>query len=234
MLISSTLVHSDLHHSAIKPLPFVYPHVLHLPDPQTLFNKSSHADQSSPSPSSDDAALTAEKQAGPSTAPKKGPKYYWRMLLRFAFEGTEHNIVLEACGFRQWIGRVLWTLLQGLVIGILFGLPLWIFAIIIIGPIYRVSQEIIVPQVVSLTSRLTVPVPRRASPLQNHNIGNRWAPQTIKFIFAVSTYIAFTSCSARFQLSLSSPSLTLASSCSGPSPTPSSRCLLLARKPSTT
>jgi hypothetical protein len=137
MLISSTLVHSDLHHSAIRPLPFVYPHVLHLPDPQTLFKKSSAADKS-PSPNSEDASPHTEKHVVSAPA-KKGLGYYWRMLLRFAFEGTEHNIVLEACGFKQWIGRVAWTLVQGLVIGVLFGFPLWCLAIVILGPIYKVG-----------------------------------------------------------------------------------------------
>lgn len=142
MLISSTLVHSDLHHSAIKPLPFVYPHVLHLPDPATIF--SHHDDVNSSSPASD----ASEKPQKGSSSSKRGFVYYWKMLLRFTFEGTERNIILEACGAKQWFGRLGWTILQGLSLAVFAGLPLWCLAIIIIGPIYK-----------------------------GGNIGNKWAPQ---------------------------------------------------------
>ncbi|KAL7418202.1 hypothetical protein BDY24DRAFT_411300 [Mrakia frigida] len=152
MLISSTLVHSDIHHSAIKPLPFVYPHVLHLPDPATLWQSSSdeHNDNSPPSDSSE------KPTSSPKSKPKEGRLgYYWRMLLRFTFEGTERNIILEACGARDWFGRVGWTILQGLSLAVFFGLPLWLLAIVILGPIYK-----------------------------GGNVGNKWAPQVIKFVFA--------------------------------------------------
>jgi len=146
MLISSTLVHSDLHASAIKPLPFVYPHVTHLPDPALLWRRSSEESTNDSPPSSTDPS---EKPQQGATKSKKGLGYYWKMLLRFTFEGTERNIIIErGIGARDWFGRLGWTILQGLSLSVFFGLPLWIFAIIIIGPIYR-----------------------------GGNVGSKWAPQ---------------------------------------------------------
>jgi hypothetical protein len=124
MLITSTLVHTDLHHHAVAPLPFVYPHVEHLPDPRTLFAKRS---KGSLSPD--------EKNA--STPQKKGLAYYVAMLIRFIFEGTEKNMLAERVGVRAWLGRFIWTASQGAAIGVVLGFPVWCLAIVILGPIYQ-------------------------------------------------------------------------------------------------
>lgn len=144
MLITSTLVHSDLHASTIKPLPFVYPHVAHLPDPRLLLSKSFRQEQQSKSIDEKDVV---EVQS-------KGVKYYYWMLVRFIFEGTERNMLLAKPGFGNWWGRFIWTAAQGALIGIIFGFPIWCLAIVILGPIYG-----------------------------NGNLGNKWAPQVIKLVY---------------------------------------------------
>jgi hypothetical protein len=146
MLITSTLVHSDLHASSIKPLPYVYPHVDHLPDPRLLLSKSYHLEQRKTTDEKETAQLEYQS--------KKGFKYYYWMLIRFIFEGTERNMLLAKPGFLNWLGRFLWTAAQGALIGIIFGFPIWCLAIVILGPIYG-----------------------------NGNMGNQWAPQVIKLVY---------------------------------------------------
>jgi len=147
MLITSTLVHSDLHASSIKPLPYVYPHVDHLPDPRLLLSKSYRRQRRT--------NTTDEKeQAQADYQTKKGFKYYYWMLIRFIFEGTERNMLLAKPGFLNWLGRFVWTAAQGALIGIIFGFPIWCLAIVILGPIYG-----------------------------NGNMGNQWAPQVIKLVY---------------------------------------------------
>ena len=140
MLITSTLVHTDLHHHAVAPLPFVYPHVDDLPDPRTFFTRK--AAEMSP----DEKALPEEK---------KGLRYHYLMLIRFIFEGSEKNMLASRIPVRHWLGRLAWTAAQGAGIGIIFGFPLWCLAMVILGPIYG-----------------------------NRNMGNRWAPQVIKLVYA--------------------------------------------------
>jgi hypothetical protein len=146
MLITSTLVHSDLHASTIKPLPFVYPHVAHLPDPRLLLSKSYRQEQQRKSIDEKDVAQTESET--------KGIKYYYWMLVRFIFEGTERNMLLAKPGFANWWGRFIWTAAQGALIGIIFGFPIWCLAIVILGPIYG-----------------------------DGNLGNKWAPQVIKLVY---------------------------------------------------
>lgn len=163
MLITSTLVHSDLHHSAIKPLPYVYPHVDHLPDPRLLLSPSYRRQQrdqpSHPTPLepvSSDRTIDREKkqQSRSGTTEKRGFSYYYWMLIRFIFEGTERNMLLAKPGFGNWFGRFIWTAAQGAGIGIIFGFPIWCLAVLILGPIYG-----------------------------NGNLGNQWAPQVIKLVY---------------------------------------------------
>lgn len=142
MLITSTLVHTDLHSHAIQPLPFVYPHVEHLPDPLSLFGKAA-------APSTPDEEIEKRVQET-----KKGFRHYYLMLLRFIFEGTEKNMMLAKIPISHWFGRLGWTIAQGAAIGIIFGLPLWCLAIVILGPIYGTG-----------------------------NMGNKWAPQVIKAVY---------------------------------------------------
>ena len=145
MLITSSLVHTDLHHHAIAPLPFVYPHVEHLPDPRQLFQRRHKTKPSA----------NKEKTAplDPQTE-KHGFMFYFWMLIRFIFEGTENNMLLARIPASRWFGRLLWTAAQGAAIGILFGFPLWCLAVLILGPIYG-----------------------------NGNLGHIWAPQIIKGVY---------------------------------------------------
>ena len=159
MLITSTLVHSDLHHSAVKPLPYVYPHVDHLPDPRTILSPSFRRQQrENPPPpvlrsSSSDTTVTDEKKRSPKQD-KRGLGYWYWMLVRFIFEGTERNMLLAKPGVGNWFGRFVWTAAQGAGIGIIFGFPIWCLAVLILGPIYG-----------------------------NGNMGNKWAPQVIKLVY---------------------------------------------------
>lgn len=150
MLISSTLVHTDLHHNAIQPLPFVYPHVEHLPDPRELFDrifKGRHKTE-------EDEKMEMERAKHNSQYGKRGFHYYFGMLIRFMFEGTEMNMIVAKCGPRTWPLRIIWTLAQGALLGIFFGFPLWCLAIVILGPIYGTG-----------------------------NMGGKWAPQAIKGVY---------------------------------------------------
>ncbi|KAL7424024.1 hypothetical protein Q5752_001609 [Cryptotrichosporon argae] len=140
MLITSTLVHTDLHHHAIQPLPFVYPHVEHLPDPRTLSRSRS--------------SVASDMEKGEAQVPRRGIAYYYWMLVRFIFEGTEKNMMLARVGVANWFGRLLWTAAQGAAIGVIFGFPIWCLAIVILGPIYG-----------------------------NTNMGGKWAPQVIKLVY---------------------------------------------------
>lgn len=162
MLITSTLVHSDLHHSAIKPLPYVYPHVEHLPDPRSILSPSFRRQQrENPTPtpppalrsSSSDTTVVDEKKQTHAVE-KRGIAYWYWMLIRFIFEGTERNMLLARPGLGSWFGRFLWTAAQGAGIGIIFGFPIWCLAVLILGPIYG-----------------------------NGNMGNKWAPQVIKLVY---------------------------------------------------
>lgn len=160
MLITSTLVHSDLHHSAIKPLPYVYPHVEHLPDPRTILSPSFRRQQrENPTPppalrsSSSDTTVVDEKKQAQAVG-KRGIAYWYWMLIRFIFEGTERNMLLARPGLGSWFGRFVWTAAQGAGIGIIFGFPIWCLAVLILGPIYG-----------------------------NGNMGNKWAPQVIKLVY---------------------------------------------------
>lgn len=147
-MISSTLVHTDLHNGVIPPLPFVYPHVEHLPDPRILINRLFRR-----KPSTDEKGDELDEKAQPKT--KGGFMFYFWMLIRFLFEGTERNMLLaRGIGVKAWFGRLLWTGLQGAGLGILLGFPAWCLAILICGPIWKMD-----------------------------NMGNKWAPQAIKGIY---------------------------------------------------
>lgn len=157
---------TDLHHSAVKPLPFVYPHVAHLPDPTTFFSSFRRSSRDS-----EKERIASATTSTSSIADRpRGLVFYWLMLVRFVFEGTENNMLFDfsrsAAGteatttttaasvkkgggkVKRFFGRLGWTILQGLGIGLLFGFPLWCLAIVILGPIYG-----------------------------NRNMGDVWAPQ---------------------------------------------------------
>lgn len=128
MIITSTLVHTDLHHSAIRPLTFVYPHISHLPDPSVhmpLLGRGTHTP----------ASNGPEKVAGLNdneAVGKRGLSFYFKMLIRFIFEGTENNMILNSSGPGVFFKRLLWTAVQGLGIGVVVGFPLWCLAIVIL------------------------------------------------------------------------------------------------------
>lgn len=149
MIISSALIHSDLHNHAIRPLPFVWPHVEHLPDPRRfveLFRRKSPAGEEGKGGSGSSSPLSEKpSEAEP---PIPGFRYYPLMLIRFIFEGTENNMLLDWHGLRVFLQRLLLTGIQGLGLGVVFGFPLWCLAVVILGPIYGAG-----------------------------NMGNRWAPQ---------------------------------------------------------
>ncbi|KAK4687474.1 hypothetical protein P7C73_g2640, partial [Tremellales sp. Uapishka_1] len=115
IIITSTLVHTDLHHNMIQPLSFVYPHVDHLPDPRLFF----------------------KRRVEPG---KKGFRYYFAMLMRFIFEGTERNMLLKRLPFKEWVINLLWTGVQGAGVGVIVGFPLWCITMIIIAPIFKTNQ----------------------------------------------------------------------------------------------
>jgi hypothetical protein len=161
MLITSTLVHTDLHHHAIQPLPFCYPHVDGLPDPRTLFSKAERKQPQSKSsevvdgdPGGSTRSDVEKAGSAEDVWERKDMAYYYWMLVRFIFEGTEKNMLLARPGVGPWFGRVLWTAAQGAAIGIVFGFPLWCLAIVILGPIYG-----------------------------TRNMGSTWAPQVIKLVY---------------------------------------------------
>lgn len=123
MIITSTLVHTDLHHTAVRPLSFVYPHVSHLPNPTRIvpFFRTPSA---GPKTENDTDSARSDQ--------KRGLGFYCRALVRFIFEGTENNMLLDWHGFRTFVKRLVWTALQGLAIGVVVGLPLWCLAIVIL------------------------------------------------------------------------------------------------------
>ncbi|WWD16069.1 hypothetical protein CI109_100494 [Kwoniella shandongensis] len=162
MLITSSLVHTDIHHKVIPPLPYVWPHVEHLPDPATskLFailgvkpnnyygqaqatNEKIDSERSSSNPSP--SPSSSAKDSPPSTSSAQQPNSasgwlirYIRLLLRFTFEGTESNIFLHhPFSLKTLLHRMFLTALQGLLIGFVFGLPLFLVFIVVIAPIYR-------------------------------------------------------------------------------------------------
>ncbi|KIR32803.1 hypothetical protein I352_04738 [Cryptococcus deuterogattii MMRL2647] len=136
MLITSTLVHTDLHHHAVAPLPYVWPHVEHLPDPRILLDKifrrkdlarektEDEKDNNYPSPGSEIEG-------------HKGWLYYPNMLVRFTFEGTEANILFSPFKAKLFIFKAFLTAAQGALLGIFCGLPLWCLFIVVLGPIYK-------------------------------------------------------------------------------------------------
>lgn len=149
MIISSALIHSDLHNHAIRPLPFVWPHAEHLPDPRRfveLFGRTGPVCEETKGDSGSSSPITEKQNSNDVRA--RGIRYYLLMLLRFIFEGTENNMLLDWHGPRIFIQRLLLTGIQGLGLGVVFGFPLWCLAVIILGPIYGTG-----------------------------NMGNRWAPQ---------------------------------------------------------
>ncbi|WWD01238.1 hypothetical protein V866_008180 [Kwoniella sp. B9012] len=135
MLITSTLVHTDLHHHAVAPLPFVWPHVEHLPDPREIIGrwgkgkrrKAEETEEKGPTDEDED-----EDQ--PST---KGLSYYIKMLIRFIFEGTENNSLLPIANSKPFPIRIFLTAAQGAAIGIIFGLPVFLLFIVVLGPLYK-------------------------------------------------------------------------------------------------
>ncbi|WWC89867.1 uncharacterized protein L201_004795 [Kwoniella dendrophila CBS 6074] len=151
MLITSTLVHTDLHHNAVKPLAFVWPHVEHLPDPREIINRLGNSskqkpkqnvidkeNQSSPSPSPSPEEKQIVQQGEKSMKGRKGGfVYYFKMLIRFIFEGTENSSITKIENSAALPLRILLTLAQGAAIGIIFGLPIFLIFIIVLGPIYK-------------------------------------------------------------------------------------------------
>lgn len=137
MIITSTLVHTDLHHSMIKPLAFVWPHVEHLPDPHRLFKgrqKSQKSDLENKTSSPDHSSSHLSSSTS-SSQPRSTIGYYWAMLMRFIFEGTENNMLFDA-GIKRFPKRLAWTALQGVGLGVVVGFPCWCLFIVILGPIY--------------------------------------------------------------------------------------------------
>ncbi len=125
MIITSTLVHTDIHHSAVKPLSFVYPHISRLPDP-TIFVPFLRTPCSLPP--------VENKSDIPSTEVnyKRTFPTFCKAVIRFIFEGTENNMLLDWNGPVVFLKRLVWTAVQGLGIGVVFGLPLWCLAVVIL------------------------------------------------------------------------------------------------------
>ncbi|WWC69336.1 uncharacterized protein I206_103274 [Kwoniella pini CBS 10737] len=139
MLITSTLVHTDLHHHAVAPLAFVWPHVEHLPDPREITDRFKRRSKKAESSAN-------EKSTSPLSSPtpsidhdnsRKGLGHYFKMLIRFIFEGTENNSLLSIPGSAPLPFRIILTAAQGAAIGIVFGLPLFLIFIIVLGPLYK-------------------------------------------------------------------------------------------------
>ncbi|WVQ78534.1 hypothetical protein IAT38_000620 [Cryptococcus sp. DSM 104549] len=148
MLITSTLVHTDLHHDAVKPLAFVWPHVEHLPDPREVIDrfvkrkgKEGKKDEGGEAEGKEGRAEVESGSSSPTSeegvAGKKLWDYYPRMLLRFIFEGTESNILLSPFSPKLFFLRAFLTAAQGAALGILLGLPIFLIFIIVLAPIYR-------------------------------------------------------------------------------------------------
>ena len=141
MIITSTLVHTDLHHSMIKPLAFVWPHVEHLPDPHGLFKgrQKSQSDLENKASSDPDHSSSHLSSSSSSSRPRSTINYYWAMLMRFIFEGTENNMLFDA-GIKRFPKRLAWTALQGVGLGVVVGFPCWCLFIVILGPIYGMGD----------------------------------------------------------------------------------------------
>lgn len=148
MIISSGLIHSDLHHHAVRPLPFVWPHVEDLPDPRQVLERFGQGKTTAKTHKASEALTPEEKPEIAETPSRRSFSYYPLMLIRFIFEGTENNMLFDWHGPRTLLKRFILTGIQGLGLGVVFGLPLWCLAIVILGPIYGKG-----------------------------NMGNKWAPQ---------------------------------------------------------
>ncbi|WVR05314.1 hypothetical protein IAU60_002328 [Kwoniella sp. DSM 27419] len=147
MLITSTLVHTDLHHHAVAPLPFVWPHVEHLPDPRVLVESFSRRGDKKGTRSLSNEKVHGQELGGSdldhdrgqdeagSLGEGSGFRYRLGMLTRFIFEGTEYNILAPVN--RSTPLRILLTAAQGAALGIVFGLPLWLLFIVVLGPLYK-------------------------------------------------------------------------------------------------
>lgn len=137
MLITSTLVHTDLHHHAVAPLPYVWPHVEHLPDPRILLDKIFRRKDIAPEKTEDEKGNMNYPSSGSEIGGHKGWLYYPNMLVRFTFEGTEANILFSPFKAKLFIFKAFLTAAQGALLGIFFGLPLWCLFIVVLGPIYK-------------------------------------------------------------------------------------------------
>lgn len=62
--------------------------------------------------------------------------HYILMLFRFIFEGRGYNRPFAAKSMKEFFFSLIWTIVQGLGIGLVVGFPLWCLAIVILGPIY--------------------------------------------------------------------------------------------------
>ncbi|OWZ74136.1 hypothetical protein AYX14_00357 [Cryptococcus neoformans] len=137
MLITSTLVHTDLHHHAVAPLPYVWPHVEHLPDPRILLDKIFARKDVARGKIEDGKGDINYPSSRSEMEGHKGWFYYPRMLVRFTFEGTEANILFSPFKAKLFLLKALLTAAQGALLGIFCGLPLWCLFIVVLGPIYK-------------------------------------------------------------------------------------------------
>lgn len=137
MLITSTLVHTDLHHHAVAPLPYVWPHVEHLPDPRILLDKIFRRKDIAREKAEDEKGNMNYSSSGSEIEGHKGWLYYPNMLVRFTFEGTEANILFSPFKAKLFIFKAFLTAAQGALLGIFCGLPLWCLFIVVLGPIYK-------------------------------------------------------------------------------------------------
>ncbi|WVQ69926.1 uncharacterized protein L199_008149 [Kwoniella botswanensis] len=152
MLITSTLVHTDLHHHAVAPLPFVWPHVEHLPDPREIIGRWGKGKRKGEE--TEEKKPTNEDEEEPST---KSLSHYIKMLIRFIFEGTENNSLLPIPNSKPFPIRIFLTAAQGAAIGIIFGLPVFLLFIIVLGPLYKHDNIV--------------------------DVGWKWSPMVIKCIY---------------------------------------------------
>ncbi|OCF55795.1 hypothetical protein L486_06547 [Kwoniella mangroviensis CBS 10435] len=132
MLITSTLVHTDLHHHAVAPLPFVWPHVEHLPDPREIIGRWGKGKRREGEETEEKKPTDEDEEPG-----TKSLSYYIKMSIRFIFEGTENNSLLPIGNSKPFPIRIFLTAAQGAAIGIIFGLPVFLLFIIVLGPLYK-------------------------------------------------------------------------------------------------
>lgn len=137
MLITSTLVHTDLHHHAVAPLPYVWPHVEHLPDPRILLDKIFGRRGGAREETEDEKGDINYPSSRSGIEGHKGWLYYPHMLVRFTFEGTEANILFSPFKAKLFLFKAVITAAQGALLGIFCGLPLWCLFIVVLGPIYK-------------------------------------------------------------------------------------------------